>query len=44
MIVAALSAQLRYVQGLAARNSDPEALGRNVVWAVEIRQLIDKVK
>lgn len=44
MIVNALNNQRRYSAGLAARNKDPEAAGRNAVNALEISVLIDKIK
>lgn len=44
VITGALSAQMRYCNRLAALNKDEEAKGRNIVNALEIRVLLDKIK
>lgn len=44
LILNALNNQRRYFSGLAQRNRDPEAVGRNLVHALELTVLIDKVK
>ena len=44
LIVAALGNQVRYCNGLAERNKDPEAQGRNIVNALELKVLCEKVR
>ena len=44
LILGALSAQKRYCLRLAAKNSDTEAMGRNMVNALELEVLMDKLK
>lgn len=44
LVLNALNNQRRYSLGLAARNKDQEAAGRNLVNALEIEVLIDKLK
>lgn len=44
LVLNALNNQRRYAQGLAERNKDEEARGRNLVWALEIKVLHDKIE
>jgi hypothetical protein len=44
MVMGALSSQLRYARRLAANNRDEEAAGRNRLWALRLKLLMEKLK